>query len=253
MTRTAGDARAGLAAWSADLLRLTAFFAPGPVPEAGRWWTHLTGTEPESSTNKPRTGELTDSGRIAGAIFEMQFQPGRVDWLLAEPEEPDAQAPPAMLPDRLETFSRLMAGWLGHCPPLQRLAFGAVLTLRVDDRAAGYRTISNYLNFDVDSDTSSDFSYKINRARPSATMPGVRINRLMKWGVVHLIRYAGTLSPAGGVLTGEDVATSHRCRLELDINTAPESSGALQQDQLPRLFGEMIELAQEIVNEGDVP
>jgi hypothetical protein len=43
------------------------------------------------------------------------------------------------------------------------------------------------------------------------------------------------------------------CRLELDINTVPNPDLRLGRDQLPRILQEFIQLADEIVREGDIP
>ena len=45
---------------------------------------------------------------------------------------------------------------------------------------------------------------------------------------------------------------SYYCRLELDINTAPECFGLLTPDKLPELFTEMVEMGKEIAEEGDI-
>jgi hypothetical protein len=43
------------------------------------------------------------------------------------------------------------------------------------------------------------------------------------------------------------------CRLELDINTLPEFQGELERAQLSSLFHELVDLAVEIANQGDIP
>ncbi len=42
------------------------------------------------------------------------------------------------------------------------------------------------------------------------------------------------------------------CRLELDINTAPEFKSALKKTMLSKLFDELVELGMEIAHKGDI-
>jgi len=95
-------------------------------------------------------------------------------------------------------------------------------------------------------DKEGDFLYQYNRRRTSLTAPEVEINRLSKW----------TWAPLGEVQV-KDGKLVHplesACLLELDINTMPEFQGPLQQDRLAPLFEEMVELAVEIAQRGDVP
>jgi len=134
----------------------------------------------------------------------------------------------------------LMLRWLAGCPPLQRLAFGAVLTRPVDDLLTGYRQISDYLPFvQLDPESSSDFSYQINRPRNSTVISGLRINRFSRWSVARV--FASTFDTQIG------------CRVELDINTAQEFQGELPQEKLPVIIQELVDLGKEIAENGDIP
>jgi hypothetical protein len=43
------------------------------------------------------------------------------------------------------------------------------------------------------------------------------------------------------------------CRIELDINTVPDFPGELDREILQPIFGDLVDLGQEIVREGDIP
>ena len=80
-------------------------------------------------------------------------------------------------------------------------------------------------------------------------LPGLVINRLSKWAVASENTIRVNLSPQSS-----DVAVTaegHSLRLELDISTAADYSGNLNEDQLADLFQELARLAEEITINGD--
>jgi hypothetical protein len=192
-----------------------------------------------------------------------QAELGRIDWLFTKPrsdipsQEPFQTLGP--LSEMLDPFVQLMSRWLGldTCPSLQRIAFGASLLYPVDSKLAGYQQLSVYLpNVVLDVAGSSDFLYQINRQRDWPLEDGgPKINRLSKWSVVatqfvnfHLPLQPQTVEPS--TVWGQ---MSCACCLEIDINTAPESTQPLPQDKLGQLFQQLTSLGIEIVREGDIP
>jgi hypothetical protein len=250
MSRTTGTPRADLAAWGVERIRLTTFHPI--VVKAEGWWERMTGQEPDSVVGK-KTGERAEMGAWEGMTLALQIQPkdGRIDWFASE--VPDS---PPSLSERLPAFVGLMNRWLASDlfpHPTNRMAFGVVANLPVANPEEGYRRLSDYLPFDVDRTTSSDFLYQINRQRESATLPGTRINRLMKWSVGVFFLQAMRLDGSGVVKIAELTKERSGCRLELDINPPPQEGQPLPQDRLQPLFAEMVALGEEIVREGDIP
>jgi hypothetical protein len=221
------------------------------------WWQSLTNQEPESSITK-KGGERAEIGTWEGLTLVFQFQPldNRVDWVASESPVGRLENPPLPLVEKLAAFTRLANRWLTSplCPqPTVRLAFGLVVDLPVVDWQAGYRRLADYLPFDPDPTTSSDFRYQINRQRDSVSVPGTRIHRLMQWSVGLLLRQRLQLIETTLTATPEQDQVRCGCRLELDINTAPQTGKTIPQDRLSPLFGEMVGLAEEIIREGDIP
>ena len=245
--------------WQAGTLRLTSF--PDPDARIGEptWWQKLVGDPPETRTSKPRQGQLREEGPFEGGKLALQIQPGRIDWLFVIDEklqdESEGVVTLGPLSSSMDTFTRLMRSWfsLDTCPSARRLALGAVLLQPVEDHQVGYRTLSNYLPFSLDAENSSDFQYQINRPRPSKNdFPGLRMNRLSKWAVAawsHITLSLGLQT----VQASSRAPTSHACRLELDINTAPDYAGEFDRAQLSVLMDEMTELACEVSTKGDIP
>jgi hypothetical protein len=141
---------------------------------------------------------------------------------------------------------------LVHAPPSKRLAFGCVLTHPAEDRAEGYRWIANLLpSITLDPERSFDFNYAINRPRPTHTdIDGLVINRLSKWSVAKLRSIHLQLSQGPKALLAPELIA---CRLEVDINTAPEFSGEFSANNSEPIVYELIELGTEIATAGELP
>jgi hypothetical protein len=257
MSRTSGNPRAPLDAWAVEMVRLTTFHQPGKIGSTEGWWKHLTGQDPNDSVGKPKTGERFESGEWEGGLLILHSQPrdGRLDWIATgSPDDPDLLSR-TRVTDRVPRFLSLMNRWLADSlyPETNRMAFGGVALLSVPDGVVGYQRVSDYLPFDVDKTTSSDFLYQINRRRESKILPEIQINRLMKWSVAFAVRQAITFDKDSLTTVGVPGPPESACRLELDINTVPRPDYTLPRDRLPALFAELVELGQEIILEGDIP
>lgn len=256
-------AKPDLSAWQVELLRLTAFISPAVEIGEPDWWKVVVGEEPETKVSKAKIGEHQQVGPFQGGRLILRIQPARVDWLftLASefPQEESGtgtgtEADEGIIgsfPACLDSFAPAMKRWLTTCPPIQRLAFGAVLTQPVDDRKSGYRLIGAYLPFPLDAENSSDFNYQINRPRVSVSVPGLNINRLQRWSVALTQKMQMTVSLPGKA-SWLPVGEQHACRLELDINTSQQFEGEFSCDQLPAVLDELIQLGREIAEKGDV-
>jgi hypothetical protein len=259
MDHVMAPARPDPSVWFSQVLRFTAF--PTPDAQLGdvTWWLELTGGQPETRTSQPRRGALQEEGSLQRGVLTLKIEPLRIDWLMGQSTETIIQEDtlPVLgrFTDTLPEFTHLMRRWLAlpSIPPMSRLALGAILLQPVDTREEGYRRLRSYLNaVQVDPESSSDLLYQINRARPSRTeIPDLRINRLSKWSVALTIRRAITAGLGGvSIATAEEIRA---CRLELDVNTAPDYVGQIPRDRLVELLDEFVSLGTEIVQEGDIP
>jgi hypothetical protein len=239
--------------WAAESLRLSAFIRPGYPFKADEWWRLATGADAEIVESNTKQARRTESGPFGDDFLILQVTPGRADWILTD--RPDLEGLPteSNVLDRMDRFSGIGNQWLPSCPPLMRLAFGAVLHLPGTSREDSYHTLSNYLDFDLDPKNSSDFRYQINRWRSSQVIEGMRVNRFCTWGSVHVIRAAINIGPEVGVVATASDPTHHFCRLELDLNTAPECFQLLETDKLADVFAELVKMAKEIAENGDIP
>ena len=246
----------GGAGWQAETWRLTAFLTPGEQVGEPQWWTELAGESPESRNSSPRQGTLHEQGPYKGGILSVSLRPGRVDLVISATPRDEASMGEDMpslglLSDSIETFRHLAVNWLAQAPSTNRLAVGNVLMRPVEDRNEAYQLVAQYVpGLRLDSENISDLIYRINRSRNSKVRPDLLINRVSSWSAI-----------VGEVMTFEipTAQTVQRrqlfvaARVELDINTAPETSTELDRADLHDLLDEMIQLDLEIAERGDVP
>ena len=255
MTRSTAAGRAPEKDWQIERLRLTLFHAPTDEVNADGWWQRVVGEAPESSVSKPRSGERIEIGAIAGAqlLLHAQRQTGRLDWVMQAVDHNDR--PAIVLPEGVDVFRKMMEVFLDlqGLPQVSRMAVGVISLLPTLDLSEGYRTLCDYLNFDIDRATSSDFLYQINHRRKSVVLPNREVNRLMRWSVGLYGQQAFAVGEEGLIaLAGlEGVVTF--CRAELDINTVPIDGRNISASDLRPLFSEYLGMAREILREGDVP
>ncbi len=247
-----------LSQWQVAVLRLTAFPTATAKFDEPKWWSELTGKQPETRNIRPAKGELIEQGPFDQGTLILQLQPLRVDWQFSQMDEQrlDEVLIPAAgsFTDVADKFVKLMLTWLSPSmvPPLRRLAFGATLLQPVEDRAQGYGLLANYLPAVHLSPESSDFLYQINRPRSSrvSILQNRKLNRLSKWSCSVFQR--GQVEIGQEVHVGAFGKQQYACRLELDINTAAEFMDELPRETLGKLFRELFDLGKEIAEKGDI-
>ncbi|MDA2926834.1 hypothetical protein MYX78_06310 [Acidobacteria bacterium AH-259-G07] len=245
--------------WESELLRLTAFPSPATRIVEPNWWERVVGEPAETRTSRPRERlGLQEEGKLEDRYLVLTIQPDRIDWVLTpvvdrrETEEFLTMGPFLVT---VEAFLNLMLSWLrlDDCPSLVRLAFGAVLLQPTNSLDRGYRKLLEYLpKVEIDLVGASNFFYQINRRRTSNSgIDGLDVNRLSKWSVQA--RQGLRLAVGETLVKYKTQEKRFACRLELDINTAPEFEGELVQEKLPEIFQELVNLGREISEKGDIP
>lgn len=247
-----------LDAWQVEQARLTVF-PISPFPEVNSelaLWQNVIGVEPESSTR--RKFVRTVEGFPSGVAAQLTIDPQKIDWRFSLAI--DLSNPPSGLRvigpftsavARCESYFRtfLQSG----CPPIKRLAFGAILIQPVENHEAGYRQLDDYLPAVTLSPESSEFLYRINRKVKAHSVSDLTLNRLSTWACIRQGRTTVAISaPDGGILT-ETGGEEFFCRLELDINTEAGRTTPLPESSLLMLWEELVGLGRGIAERGDVP
>jgi hypothetical protein len=91
--------------------------------------------------------------------------------------------------------------------------------------------------------------YQINRKRVSKTIPELGVNRLTRWSAAQIQRFSGASGGSSLTLTSAEFA----CRVELDFSTPAEYPDAIPEHQVFPSLSELMQLARESLQRGDVP
>lgn len=240
-----------ISSWHPQLLRFTAFpKAPIDNAELG-WWKNTVGSPPENVSSNARIELRQEEGETKLGHLVLAILPMRIDWLLPE----ELEKPETLTPDEsLNEFHAYVERWLEMAPIMQRLAFGAVIEVPMQNRPSGYRQLSPYLPFvQIDADASSDFLYQINRPRDSTSgIQGLRINRLSKWSVSVKVSSVAPVIAGQQELRIVPTREKYACRLELDINSVPQSEIEFSKEAAATVVRELLVLGLEIASKGDV-
>lgn len=238
--------------WLSEIFRLTVFFQAVEETEFTNWWKHIAGDDPENRNSQPKIKTLQDEGPYEGGQLVVSVQVNRADLLFLPSFDKNINMPN---PEKLlpfdagrNIFENLVKRWLEVSPELSRIAFGTILDIPVPNKIAGYNELAKYLTtINIDSDESSDFLYQINRPRKSNVVPNLKINRLSKWAVA--IAELNVIKNLSFAATSQETLLT---RLEMDINTFPGNKENLPRDKYYEIFSELLSLAVELSQKGDV-
>jgi hypothetical protein len=239
-------------AWQVQNLRVTVFVAKAAIETQQRWWQALFETPAEKITSQPKQFLHEEQGSIENGRLSLSIQPGRIDWRLIVPfnltEAIDHISTIGHFSEALSIFTAPMNTWFTICPPFRRIAFGATLIQPTNGHASAYQLLSKYLHSVRLDPRSSDFSYQINFPRESKLgIPGLRINRLMRWNALRMQLELAT--PESRL---EPPPPRYASGLELDINTVPEFSTENLSVRYSEMFSELVDLAKEIAEKGEI-
>ena len=243
--------------WDVESLRMSIFCPANTRPfERSGLWERVTGEQPSSIDSRPREGVTREAGVVGGNNLLLVTQGGRLDWLLQPVAVPNQQAPVILtLKDvgiARGIFHKAFRYSLETTGLALRLAFAPVFIKEVTSVGLGFGQLSVFLpQLDLASLNTSDFIYRVNRRRRSLSVPHAEINRIAKWSLEEV----GVVSfrvASSGRPDFRDTGTTFVRKLELDVNTTPETS-AMSKDTVSGLLDEMIVMAEELATEGDVP
>jgi hypothetical protein len=246
--------------WRVETMRLTVFPAGVTDPATVTWWQDVAGVPSDSRTLQPRLGALQEVGTIRDGLcnLTLEVQPNRIDWaftpVIGNVQRLDDFPTFANLQDGLALYREITSRWIATFRNVNRIAFGAALIAPVESRRAGYEALTDYLPaVELDPENSSDFSYQINRPRLARSVPDLQLNRLSRWSVVRLsgmfVQVTAGQPSAVVFDAGQD---RNGCRLELDINTAPQDPPAIPNGREVDVLDELVGLGSEIAERGDI-
>jgi hypothetical protein len=245
--------------WRPNQLQVILFPVDSPINMGmdQTWWHQITGQEPAETIRKRH--EATVIGPHNADNLVLNLDPLRIMWTLAP------RIDPRDLPVTMPTLGQysvsrdrligLIRNWIAiSCPPIKRMAFTGLLLQDAESHQAAYQLLQLYLpSVRIDPD-STDFQYRVNRRKRSESWPELTHNRLSTWGAGKFIVSTQAQLPGTEMSTSRvEVATAHyTAMLQFDISTDADRIEAIPRGLLGGLFAELIGLANEIAERGDI-
>ena len=241
--------------WAAERLRFTGFYEESISIANTRLFDSVLQTAPDElrQTNKAPS-MVQESGPFGeDNTFQCEIHPDRfhLNLIPAESKAANDLVLIGEYVDILKDFQGVIDDWFkrGECPPLRRIAFGAVLCYRLTDLNEGYALFNDRLNLDIGGARLVEF--KINRRRTSQVIEDLEVNRLSSWLLAKVVSGQLAMSKDDDVVPS--IAQRHAidvCKLTLDVNSDPSHLSPLA--EIGSLFHEFADMGSEIAANGDI-
>jgi hypothetical protein len=247
-----------LDAWRPNQMQLIVFPMTPPVSTTQDWWGEVVGQEPTETVKRPH--EKTETGSLADVSLTLTTDLLKIAWTMTpriDPDNPPVTIPMlSPFPESRDRFVELMRPWVStHFAPIKRLGFATFLIQDARSHADAYRLLGLYLpTVEVDPE-SFDFTYRVNRRRPSNSgIPDLSINRVAVWSAAKFSSVLGAVTLGSPIqLASLPVSqVQYKAMLSLDVNSDLERVDPLPQANQGRLFDELVELASQIATFGDL-
>jgi hypothetical protein len=245
--------------WTVQLVRLTFFPAGRQTVDPDLWWQAVVGELPDQIQAWPRQQRAALESDYGLGRLKLEILPDRATWKYevqpASESDDETLITLGSLDVALATFSQVSERWFAakECPPVSRIAFGAILETPVSDYRTGIQTLDQYLPSVELDPSSSNFLYQINRPRQATIgLQTVDINRLSQWKVITK-EVQGFVFSAGEIKPVAPVMQAVACRLELDINTGAGYEGIFTPGEQKQVFSLLVRYGSEIAEKGDMP
>lgn len=238
--------------WRLGELRVT-LFSILPPENTKDWWERVAGEPPHSETTNRQINAYHAEGVWESAVLTLDIQANRIDWKLSPKLVFSVEIDPlpsiGTITELGDKFLNLLVPWLGSCPPVSRIAFGAKLALQANGKSDLYSKLSSILTLDF-SPSSTDFVYQINHPRTFVDQTSgweIKVNRISKWShfVFKMVHRAERSIPIEH--------ESDYIMVDIDINTDAKRAEAIPPERIPEQLRRFRALAIEIIAEGNHP
>jgi hypothetical protein len=240
--------------WVTEQLRLSVF-SDHPVTATEREWQRITGQE-EAENRTAIAGGKMFSGSFQGGTLSLAYSGSRVDVILNATlrETTDAPELPSVGPwsDASVSFrDDNVKKWLEQTTvPIVRLAFGAILLHQVDSRESAYKKLDELLISVTADPKMRELLFRCNWPVESKAVHGLMINRITAWAAVRAAQ--SRLQVTGESFNVSPGPELDAVRLEIDHNTDQANSKPFDKGQLVPIFQELMQLAQQNAEKGEV-
>ncbi len=241
--------------WGGEVARLSLFLSE-PHAISDKDWAIITGQE-EAETRQAVPGGKRLSGSVPNGVMHMSATASRFDVIItaADIVEGEEVQLPSVGPydETFTSFFESTCKWIVEVnPSATRIAFGAVLTCKAQNREEAYGHLRDLLkSLKVDPKNMRDLQYLVNWPGESKVEQGLVMNRLTTWSALRIVRKFLQISETA--VEGGDTRHVDAVRLEMDHNTDEAKKTAFDQGKLIPIYSELVELARQNAAEGEVP
>jgi hypothetical protein len=235
--------------WDAEFLRMTVFPTPDSAERPSL--AALLGKPVDEITERPQANFRQEVAALEDAHVFLTHQSGRVDLVLGVANPNPATGIISVGPyDKVKIgFLELAKHLLNKMSPVNRLAYAPSLVAPSPDHVTAYKTLASMLPFiKIDGEKSKELTWQINRPRPSKVMAESEINRITKWSV---LRIQPLTIQADSLVVLTPNAPALAVKLEMDVST-PAQGTVIAETNVLNVFDELVSLADEIAEKGDI-
>lgn len=223
--------------WSTNVLRVSAFFAPGTFGEGDLSLLALFGIEPEQVTSMPAQKSRFEVAPMGLGHLNLQLTLERADLVWsALPSDSDDNPDLGELFESMKLvvtpFARALAN-TGR--QVHRLAIGGVLSYSVaDDEEMASKFRELFPRFDLSGEVS-DFSLSINRpVMDEVDELPLKLNRICKWSERKGTGIRFEVRPEG--IVQQPSAQALAIAMEFDLNTHPGNNLFFTEESIEYVF-----------------
>lgn len=247
--------------WSAQQLRATIFHGAGDVGDKiHEYWAKAFGSMPQQDETRNLEGVRVVGGQVSDMQWMANIRPDRVDIASQPvaaplPGSSDVWYKPErayqQIARELIEPSHLLVDTVSG---INRLAVGALFLAPSSGISDAYAKFSVVLpDLHLEGLDAPDFSFRVNRKRQSQGSPALSVNRVATWSIAQ--GQTVSFGPVGsGGASRLDSGIQFAASLQLDINTVRTATGGrIPSDKAKNILSELMEMAVEIAELGDVP
>jgi hypothetical protein len=156
------------------------------------------------------------------------------------------------VPKVLHDFVNATAGWLGELEqPLQRIAVAGTMLAKCENLPTAYATLIDMLRtVHGDPHRMKELVFRINWPRNSTAVNGLSLNRITTWSVIQI--QLQILTQSGPTTVVNETPATIAIRLEFDHNTDAERIAPFDRHSLVPIYRELVALALENAEKGEV-
>lgn len=238
--------------WHIESIRTTVFLNGLLKPLALQSWLEKVSNSGSTRLNITPTS-FQGSARATTGLLRVNWASNRLDVILSSEDPQNVQAI-APLSSANDLFTQVMLPLkdLEELPPAVRIAYGLVLSCRVQNESAGLDLLSKFLTRVKLSKASRDLLYRVNVPVESKSIPGVVLNRLTTWLVGQIQILQVEIKADGSQVQSNLIETPpFSTRLEMDLSTDAQEQLNCSSVDIEKLLHELSGISLDIAAHGE--